>query len=71
MHTLYDNIVLENTINDILETKLNAQNLMTIDNDLQAEAGMAKRINAYQYEGAVEEVAKGAKNVEKGKVSFT
>ena len=70
-HTLYENIVLENTVNDILETKLNAQNFMTIDNDLQAEAGMIKRINAYQYEGAVEEVAKGAKNVEKGKVSFS
>jgi len=70
-HILYDNMVLENTINDILETKLNAQNLMTIDNDLQSEAGMVKRINAYQYEGAVEEVAKGAKNTEKGKVSFT
>lgn len=69
-HILYDNIVLENTINDILETKLNAQNLMTIDNDLQSEAGMVKRINAYQFEGAVEELAKGAKNTEKGKVTF-
>ena len=46
-HTLYENIVLESQINDILETKLNAQNLMTIDADLQGEAGMIKRINRY------------------------
>lgn len=69
-NTLYDNVVLESKINDILETKLNAQNFMTIDTDLQAEAGMKKRINAYTYEGNVEEVAKGAKNTLKGKVTF-
>lgn len=69
-NTLYDNIVLESKINDILETKLNAMNFMTIDTDLQSEAGMIKRINRYTYEGTVEEVAKGAKNTERGTVTF-
>ena len=67
---LYENIVLESQVNDILETKLNAQNFMTIDTDLQAEAGMTKRINRYTYEGNVQEVALGAKNTERGKVTF-
>lgn len=69
-NVLYDNIVLESQLNDILETKLNAQNFMTIDGDLQSQAGMKKRINVYTYEGTVEEVAKGAKNTERGKVTF-
>lgn len=69
-HKLYENIVLESQINDILETKLNAQNLMTIDNDLTHEAGMIKRINTYTYEGNVEKVAMGEKNTERGKVTF-
>ena len=69
-HTLYENIVLESQINDILETKLNAQNLMTIDNDLQAEAGMIKRINKYTYSGNVEKVEMGEKNTERGQVTF-
>ena len=67
---LYENVVLESKLNDILETKLNAINFMTVDNDLQSEAGMTKRINRYSYEGAVQEVAKGAKNTERGKVTF-
>jgi hypothetical protein len=69
-HKLYENIVLESQINDILETKLNAQNLMTIDNDLTHEAGMIKRINTSTYEGNVEKVAMGEKNTERGKVTF-
>ena len=69
-HTLYENIVLESQINDILETKLNAQNLMTIDSDLQGEAGMVKRINKYTYSGNVEKVAMGEKNTERGQVTF-
>ena len=69
-HKLYENIVLESQINDILETKLNAQNLMTIDTDLQGEAGMTKRINKYTYKGNVEAVAMGQKNTERGQVTF-
>ena len=69
-HKLYENIVLESQINDILETKLNAQNFMTIDNDLTHEAGMIKRINTYTYEGNVEKVAMGETVTERGKVTF-
>lgn len=69
-HKLYENIVLESQINDILETKLNAQNFMTLDNDLQSEAGMIKRVNTYTYEGNVEAVEMGQTVTERGKVTF-
>lgn len=69
-HTLYENFVLENQFTDILETKLNTMNFMTLDTDLQSEAGMKKKINRYTYKGNVEKVAKGAKNTERGSVSF-
>ena len=69
-HTLYENIVLESKINDILETKLNAQNFMTIDDSLTQEAGMIKRINRYTYKGYVEALEKGQKNSQRGAVTF-
>ena len=67
-HTLYENIVLESKINDILETKLNAQNFMTIDDSLTQEAGMIKRINRYTYKGYVEALENEGKFSEKDNV---
>ena len=67
-HKLLDRKVVEDRIVDILETSLDTVQLMTIDNDLAQEAGMVKHINSYVYEGAVEAVAEGAGNTERGKV---
>lgn len=69
-HVIYENVVLESKLTDLLETKLNTRSLMTVDNDLAQNAGMKKTINVYTYEGAVEDVAMGKGNVVKGKVSF-
>lgn len=69
-HTLYENFVLENKVNSLLNTKLQVQNFMTIDEDLKAEAGTIKKINVYSYEGSAEAVAKGAGNTGSGIVSF-
>nr|DAQ51497.1 MAG TPA: major capsid protein [Caudoviricetes sp.] len=66
-----DNKVVENRIADILNTGIDAIKLMTVDTDLQENAGMKKTIYTYTYEGAVEAVAEGAANTEKGKVTFT
>ena len=70
-HNLYDNFVLENKVEDILETMLDARSFMTIDNSLQANAGMKKYINRYEYEGQVERLAMGAGNTVSGVVTFT
>ena len=69
-HVLYDNEVLESKLDDLLETRLNAMNLMTVDNSLVANAGMRKVVNKYTYEGAMKEVAIGEGNTEFGKVTF-
>lgn len=69
-HVLYDNYVLENKVEDMLETMLAVRNLMTIDNSLVAEAGMKKIIHKYDYEGQVERLAMGEGNTVSGKVTF-
>ena len=41
-NVVYDNEVLENKIADILETGLDSMSFMTVDRDLQKNAGMKK-----------------------------
>ena len=67
-NVLIDRKVVEDRIKDILETSLDTVQLMTIDNDLVQGAGMVKHINTYEYQGAVQAVAEGAGNTERGKV---
>lgn len=69
-HTLYDNFVLERKMTDLVNTKLDARSLMTIDMSLAESAGMKKTINKYKYTGKVEALAQGAKNTTKGAVTF-
>ena len=69
-HVLYDNEVLESKLNDLLETRLNAMNLMTVDNSLAVNPGLKKVINRYAYEGQMERLAMGEGNTTSGKVTF-
>ena len=69
-HVLYDNEVLESKLDDLLETKLNAINLMTVDNTLAQAPGMKKVVNKYTYEGQMERLAAGKGNETSGIVSF-
>lgn len=73
VHTLYDNFVLEKKMTDLVNTKLEARSLMTIDDSLTESAGLKKTIHKYTYSGTVEKLAKGAKNSDaaKGKVVYT
>ena len=68
--TTYENFVLENKMTDLVNTKLDVNALFTVDNSLEAEAGLKKVINKYTYTGKVEKLAKGAKNTTKGGVSL-
>ena len=70
-NVIQDRKVIEDRIKDILETGLDSVQFMTVDNDLTQNAGMVKHINTYEYEGAVEALAEGATNTERGKVKFT
>lgn len=70
-HKVYENIVLSNKVNDILTTKVNLNNYLTIDNSLTQEAGMKKVINVYTATGSVEELGMGEGNTSSIEVSFT
>lgn len=62
----YENFVLENKMTDLTNTNLNVHALFTTDASLEGIDGMRKVINKYTYSGAVEKLAKGAKNTTKG-----
>lgn len=56
--TVYNNVVIENRINNILNTQLEARTLMTIDNSLQGDDGVTKKIKKYVYTGTAQAVDK-------------
>lgn len=67
----YENLVIENKMTDLVNTKVDARSLMTIDYSLAESEGLKKVVNKYTYSGTVEKLAKGAKNTQKGSVTFT
>ena len=69
-HTVYENIVLSNKMNDILTTKVNLNNYLTIDTSLSENAGMKKVVNTYTSTGDVEKLGMGEGNTEDIEVSF-
>lgn len=68
-HGLYTNEVIEDMLEELLTTRLNAMNLMTIDRDLAENEGMIKKVLVYKYEGNVEELSRGEGNADSGVVS--
>jgi hypothetical protein len=69
-HVIYDNFVLENKMTDLVNTNLDVNALFTRDDSLTTEAGLQKIVHKYTYTGKVEELAKGAKNSVRGKVTY-
>lgn len=70
-HTVYENVVLSNKINDILTTHIDLNTYMTIDTSMTENAGMKKVINTYTATGEVEELGMGQGNSKDIEVSFT
>ena len=70
-HVIYDNEILENKMDDLMNTRLNARSLMTVDDTLRESAGLRKTVNRYTYSGVVETLDRGEANSEKGSVTFT
>ncbi|MCI1959694.1 MAG: hypothetical protein LKJ25_08755 [Clostridia bacterium] len=68
--TGYENFIIENKMTDLVNSKLEVNSLMTVDDSLSTGAGLKKIINKYTYSGAVEKLAKGAKNETFGSVTF-
>ena len=69
-HTIYENIILSNKVNDILKTKIDLNAYMTIDTSMTESAGMKKVINTYTATGEVEELGMGEGNSTEITVSF-
>lgn len=70
-HVCYENVILSNKLNDILATKVDLNNYMTIDTTMAEEAGMKKAIHVYTSTGDVEALAMGEGNKNGIEVSFT
>ena len=43
-HVIYDNEILENKMDDLMNTRLNARSLMTVDDTLRESAGLRKTV---------------------------
>ena len=69
-NTVFENKVIEARAKDLLATGLNVRNYMTVDASLTETAGMTKTINVYTYTGTAEELEKGAKNSNRGSISY-
>ena len=70
-HTIYENFVLENKIEDLLLTAVDLNNYITADYSLTENPGMKKIINVYTASGDVEDLEMGEGNSEEITVSFT
>lgn len=70
-HTVYENEVLSNKINDILTTSVDLNSYLTIDTSLAENAGMKKVINTYTSTGVIEELAMGEGNSSSIEVTFS
>ena len=69
-HTVYENVVMSNKLNDILTTAVDLNQYMTIDTSMTESAGMKKVVNTYTSTGDVEELAMGEGNSGEITVSF-
>lgn len=70
-HTIYENFILENKLEQTINTKVDVQSLMTVDRSLTTEAGMTKKVHVYKATGDVQEVAQGVGNTSDIEVAFT
>lgn len=70
-HTIYENFVLENKMEDLLTTAVDMNAYMTADTSLTENAGMKKKVNTYTATGNVQELGMGEGNTEDIEVSFT
>ena len=70
-HTVYENFVLENKIENLLTTGIDMNAYMTADYSLTESAGMKKVINTYTATGNVEDLAMGQGNTADIEVAFT
>lgn len=70
-HTIYDNFVLANEIEDQFNSHLDLMRFCTIDNTLTGTAGMVKKIHVYKATNGTQKLGMGEGNTESIEVSYT
>ena len=70
-HTIYQNFVLANTIEDLYNSYLDLARFCTIDNSLTGTPGMIKKIHRYTATDGTEKLAMGAGNSKDIEVGYT
>ena len=70
-HNIYENVVLSNKVNEILNTKVNLNSFMTLDNTLATQAGNKIKVNVYSTTSGVEALGVGEGNTKSIEVNFT
>lgn len=68
---VYENFVLENKFEDLLTTKVDLSNYMTVDTSLTEAPGMKKKIHKYTATGDVQDLAMGEGNTDTIESTFT
>lgn len=69
-HTIYENFILEDRIEDMLNTKMDIHQYITTDYSLTEEPGDVKLVHTYTATGTVEDLAEGEGNTEGIEVTF-
>lgn len=70
-HTIYENFVLENKLDDLLTTHIDMNQFCTQDTSLTEEPGMIKKIHTYTSTGDVQDLSMGQGNSNEIEVDFT
>lgn len=71
MNQVYDNFVLENKYESVLDTQLDLQNYVTVDTSLTENPGVTKKVNVRTVTGNVQEVAMTEGNTENIEVALS
>lgn len=69
-HTIYENFVLANEIEDQYKSHLDLMQFCTVDNSLVGTPGMTKKINVYSATDGTEKLAMGVGNSKSIEVSY-
>lgn len=70
-HTIYQNFVLANEIEDLYNSYLDLSTFCTVDNSLVGTPGMIKKINVYTATNGTEDLAMGVGNSKDIEVSYS
>lgn len=70
-HQVYENKILSSKLNEVLLTKVDLNNYVTVDTSMSEDAGMKKIINRYTSTSSVEKLGIGQGNTKTSEVSFT